>query len=80
MAKVIRIAKPGAVLSEEIVAAMTHTRPFSVNLLGASCRAASFTTAWEAERYAVAEMGADRALFGAVVRHGAAAVSRVVPG
>jgi hypothetical protein len=78
VAKVIRIAKPGAVLTQEILAAMERKKPFVVNMLGASCRAANFGSAWEAEAFAVEQLGSDRALFGAVVRYGSAVVSRVV--
>jgi hypothetical protein len=42
MAKVNRIASPGFVLTEEIAAAMTRTRPFVVNVLGASARGRQF--------------------------------------
>jgi len=82
MARVIRIAKGCAVIGWETCAAMTRTKPFSVSLLGASSRAANFTTATEAERFAVGMMEEDDGLFGAVVRHGdePGAVSRVLPG
>lgn len=80
MARVLRIASGFAVIGWETVAAMERKRPFVVNVLGTSGRATSFASAWEAEAFAVELLGADRSLFGAVVRYGSAPVSRVVPG